>query len=111
MNVEIRHKQYESYVVQKHMNDNQQALHKAFRATRPDYVESPPSSPSSGTYSYGKWSKGFADWQAFDEVTSHPTVAASVAQGKKPMAPQDDKEDDEDYISGFKDEDEDEDDE
>jgi hypothetical protein len=111
MNVEICHKQYESYVVQKHMNDNQQALHKAFRATRPDYVESPPSSPSSGTYSYGKWSKGFADWQAFDEVTSHPTVAASVAQGKKPMAPQDDKEDDEDYISGFKDEDEDEDDE
>jgi hypothetical protein len=30
MNVDIRHKQYESYIAQKHMNDNQQALHKAF---------------------------------------------------------------------------------
>jgi hypothetical protein len=104
MNVDICHKQYDSYVAQKHMNDNQQALHKAFRATRLGYVESP-SSPSSGTHSYGKWSKGFVDWQAFDEVTSHPFGASSVSHGKQPMAPEDDKEDDKDYISGFEDED------
>jgi hypothetical protein len=39
MNVDIRHKQYDSYVAQKHMNDNQEALHKAFRASRLGYVE------------------------------------------------------------------------
>jgi hypothetical protein len=61
MNVDIRHKQYESYITQKHMNDNQQALHKAFRASRPGYVESPLSSSSSDTHSYGKWSKGLTD--------------------------------------------------
>jgi hypothetical protein len=38
MNVDIRHKQYDSYVAQKHMNDNQQALHKAFWANDPGYV-------------------------------------------------------------------------
>jgi hypothetical protein len=27
MNVDIHHKQYESCIAQKHMNDNQQALH------------------------------------------------------------------------------------
>jgi hypothetical protein len=111
MNVDIRHKQYDIYVAQKHMNDNQQALHKAFRATRSSYVESPPSSPSFDTYSYGKWSKGLTDWQAFDEVTSHPSGTASVAQGKQPMATEDDEEDDEDYISGFKDDAEDDNDE
>jgi hypothetical protein len=74
-------------------------------------VESPPSSPSSSTHSYGKWTKGFADWQAFDEVTSHPSGAASVTHGKQPTAPKDEKEDDEDYLSGFEDEDKDEDDE
>jgi hypothetical protein len=62
MNVDIWHKQYESYIAQKHMNDNKLALHKAFRASRPGYVESPPSSSSSGTHSYGKWSKGLTDW-------------------------------------------------
>jgi hypothetical protein len=101
MNVDIHHKKNDSYIAQKHMNDNQQALHKAFWSTHPDYVESPPSSFSSSIYSYGKWSKGFADWHAFDEVTSYPTVAASVAQGKKPMTSQDDKEDDEEFITGF----------
>jgi hypothetical protein len=65
MNVGISHKQYDSYVAQKHMNDNQQALHKAFRASRPGYVESNPSSSLSGTHSYGKWSKGLIYWQAF----------------------------------------------
>jgi hypothetical protein len=44
MNVDIHHKQYESYIAQKHMNDNQQALHKVFQASQPGYVESPPSS-------------------------------------------------------------------
>jgi hypothetical protein len=33
MNVDIHHKQYESYIAQKHMNDNQQALHKEFWAS------------------------------------------------------------------------------
>jgi hypothetical protein len=95
MNVDIRHKQYDSYVVHKHINDNQQALYKAFRATRPGYVQSPPSTVSFGTYSYGKWSKGFADWQAMDEVTSHLTEPSSVAEGKKPMG---DEDEDEDFI-------------
>jgi hypothetical protein len=104
MNVDIRHKQYESYIAQKHMNDNQQALHMAFRASRPGYVASPPSSSSSGTQSYGKWSKGLTDWQAFEEVTSG---TANVSQGKKPMAP----EDDEDYNTGSEDDAEDEDEE
>jgi hypothetical protein len=93
MNVDIRHKQYDSYVAQKHMNDNQQALHKAFRATRLGYVESAPSTPSSDTYSYGKWSKGFADWQAFDDDTSHLTEQSTVDEGKKPMGDEDEDED------------------
>jgi hypothetical protein len=84
MNVDIRHKQYDNYVAHKHMNDNQQALHKAFQASRSGYVESTPSSSSSGTHSYGMWSKGLMDWQAFDEVTSHPSGTANVAQGNKP---------------------------
>jgi hypothetical protein len=111
MNVDIRHKQYDSYVAQKHMNENQQALHKAFQASCPGYVESTPSSSSSGTHSYGKWSKGLADWQAFEEVTSHPSGTENVAQGKKPMGPEDNEDDDEDYNSGFEDDAEDEDEE
>jgi hypothetical protein len=58
MNVDIRHKQYDIYVAQKHMNDNQQDIHKAFRASHPGYVESTSSSSLFGTHSYGKWSKG-----------------------------------------------------
>jgi hypothetical protein len=108
MNVDIRHKQYESYIAQKHMNDNQQAIHKAFRASRPGYVESPPSSSSSGTYSYGKWSKGLTDWQAFEEVNSG---TSNVRHGKKPMASEDIEEGDEDFDAGSEDEPEDEDDE
>jgi hypothetical protein len=106
MNVDIRHKQYESYIAQKHMNDNLQALHKAFRASRPRYVESPPSSSSSDTHSYGKWSKGLTDWQAFEEVTSG---TSNVPHGKKPMAPEDIEEGDEDYNTGSEDDAEDED--
>jgi hypothetical protein len=41
MNVGICHKQYESYVSNKHMNDNQHALLKEVRAMKPGY-ESPP---------------------------------------------------------------------
>jgi hypothetical protein len=107
MNVDIRHKQYDSYISQKHMNDNQQALHRAFRASRPGYVESTPFPSSSGTHSYGKWSKGLTDWQAFEEVTSHPFGTEHVAQGKKPMAPEDNEDDDEDYNLGFEDDAED----
>jgi hypothetical protein len=106
MNVDIHHKQYESYITQKHMNDNQQALHKAFRASQSGYVESPPSSSSSGTHSYGKWSKGLTDWQAFEEVTSG---TSNVPHGKKPMAPGDIEEGDEDFNAGSEDEAEDED--
>jgi hypothetical protein len=106
MNVDIRHKQYESYISQKHMNDNQQDLHKAFRASRPGYVESTPSSSLSGTHSYGKQSKGLTNWQAFEEVTFSTT---NVSQGKKPMAPDDDEEGDEDYNTGSEEEAKDED--
>jgi hypothetical protein len=105
MNVDIRHKQYESYIAQKHMNDNQQALHKAFRASQPGYVESPPSSLSSDTHSYGKWSKGLTNWQAFEEVTSG---TSNVRHGKKPMASEDIEEGDEDFDAGSEDEPEDE---
>jgi hypothetical protein len=108
MNVDIRHKQYESYITQKHMNDNQQALHKAFRASQLGYVESPPSSSSSGTHFYGKWSKGLTDWQAFEEVTSG---TSNVCHGKKPMASDDIEEGDEDFDAGSEDEPEDDDDE
>jgi hypothetical protein len=68
-------------------------------------VQSPPPTLSSGTYSYGKWSKGFADWQAMDEVTSQLTKPSSVAEGKKPM---DDKDEDEDYIEDATNDDDDE---
>jgi hypothetical protein len=108
MNVDIRHKQYDSYVAQKHMNDNQQALHKAFRASRLGYVESTPSSSSSDTHSYCKWSKGLTDWQAFEELTSD---TANVPHGKEPMAPEDDEDGDEDYNTSSKDDAEDEDEE
>jgi len=108
MNVDICHKQYESYIAQKHMNDNQQALHKAFWASQPGYVGSHPSSSSSGTHSYGKWSKGLTDWQAFEEVTSG---TSNVRHGKKPMASDDIEEGDEDFNAGSEDEPEDEDDE
>jgi hypothetical protein len=108
MNVDICHKQYDSYIAQKHMNDNQQALHKAFQASQPGYVESPPFSSSSGTHSYGKWSKGLTDWQDFEEVTSG---TSNVRHGKKPMAFEDIEEGDEDFDAGFEDEAEDEDDE
>jgi hypothetical protein len=90
------------------MNDNQQAPHKAFRASRPGYVESPTSSYSFGTHSYGKWSKGLTDWQAFEEVTSD---TVNVPHGKKPMAPEDVVEGDEDYNTGSEDDPEDEDEE
>jgi hypothetical protein len=87
---------------------NQQALHKAFRASHLGYVESHPSSSSSGTHSYGKWSKGLTDWQAFDEVTSG---TSNGPHGKKPMAPEDIEEGDEDYNTGSEDDAEDEDEE
>jgi hypothetical protein len=102
MNMDILHKQYDSYVAQKHMNDNQQALHKAFHSTHLGYVESPPAQESSGTYSIGKWSKGFVDWKAFDEVTSHLTEPSSVAQGNKTMG---DEDEDEDFNADASDED------
>jgi hypothetical protein len=70
-------------------------------------VESTPSSSSSGTHSYGKWSKGLTDWQAFEEVTSGTD---NVPHGKKPMAPEDDEDDDENYNSGSEEDAEDEDD-
>jgi hypothetical protein len=108
MNVDICHKQYESYIAQKHINDNQDILHKAFRKAQPGYVESPPSSSSSGTHSYGKWSKGLTDWQAFEEVTSG---TSNVHHGKKPMESDDIEEGDEDFNAGSEDEPEDEDDE
>jgi hypothetical protein len=63
-------------------------------------VESPPSSSSSGTHSYGKWSKGLTDWQDFEEVTSD---TANVPHGKKPMAPEDDEEGDENYNTSSED--------
>jgi hypothetical protein len=71
-------------------------------------VESTPSSSSSGTHSYGKWSKGLIDWQAFEEVTSGTD---NVPYGKMPMAPEDDEDGDENYNSGSEDDAEDEDDE
>jgi hypothetical protein len=108
MNVDIRYKQYESYIAQKNMNGNQQALHKAFWASRPGYVELPPFSSSSDTHSYGKWSKGLTDWQAFEEVTSG---TSNVPHGKKPMAPEDIEEGDEDYNTGSEDDVEDKDEE
>jgi hypothetical protein len=71
-------------------------------------VESTPSSSSSGTHSYGKWSKGLIDWQAFEEVTSS---TANVPHGKEPMALEDDEDGDEDYNIGSEDDAEDEDEE
>jgi hypothetical protein len=66
-------------------------------------VESTLSSSSSGTHSDGKWSKGMPDWQAFEEVTSHPSGTKNVAQGKKPMAPKDNEDDDVEYNSSSED--------
>jgi hypothetical protein len=56
----------------------------------------------------GKWSKGLTDWQAFEEVTSG---TSNVPHGKKPMAPEDIEEGDEDFDASSEDQAEDEDDE
>jgi hypothetical protein len=54
----------------------------------------------------GKWSKGLTDWQSFEEVTSG---TSNVPHGKKPMAPEDIEEGDEDYNTSSEDDAEDED--
>ena len=71
MNVDIRHGQYEQYVQNKHIIDNQKIIIDELRTSRGDRP-STPSPESSGTPPYEQWSKRLVNWSDFDVVDGLP---------------------------------------
>ena len=71
MNVDIRHGQYDQYVQNKHIIDNQKIIIDELRTNRGEKL-STPSSESSGTPPYEQWSKRLVNWSDFDVVDGLP---------------------------------------
>ena len=71
MNVDIRHGQYDQYVQNKHILDNQKLIIDELRVNRGE-KPSTPSPESSGTPPYDKWSKRLVNWPDFDIVDGLP---------------------------------------
>ena len=71
MNVDIRHGQYDQYVQNKHILDNQKLIIDEIRVSRGE-KPSTPSPESSGTPPYDKWSKRLVNWSDFDIVDGLP---------------------------------------
>jgi hypothetical protein len=69
--VDIRHGQYDQYVQNKHIIDNQKIIIDELRTNRGERP-STPSPESSGTPPYEQWSKRLVNWSDFDVVDGLP---------------------------------------
>ena len=99
MQLDIRHGQYEHYVQNKHIIDNQKMMIDELRTARG--VEPPsPSTESEGTPTYDDWSKRLVNWPDFDvggEVpgSSRPPCVGSDYEDEDPGGNEEDEEESE----------------